>query len=139
MPRQLILTISIGLISDFITSQTLDVIPSNSSFKAVCDQIQVLLLLNKLQRSIVESILDFIIKNKGTIYFDIDQQLLIYIKSRGGVRKSRVIKAIKIDFTLLGKRKKLVISALISSLANGIDGSIVYTALRVNNWVKKNY
>lgn len=43
------------------------------------------------------------------------------------------------EFTLLNKKKELVISTLISSTTNGITRSIVYITLRVNNRAKKNY
>lgn len=43
------------------------------------------------------------------------------------------------EFILLGRKKELLISALISFAANGIGGSTVYTALKSNNRGKKNY
>lgn len=55
------------------------------------------------------------------------------------MRKSRVVKAIKMSFTLLGKRKELVISTFTRFAANSIGGSIVHIVLGVNNWAKKIY
>lgn len=43
------------------------------------------------------------------------------------------------SFALFSKRKKLIISALTSSIANGISGSIVHITLEVNNYIGKNY
>lgn len=82
---------------------------------------------------IVKRILDHVIKFKEKIFLDSKKQLLIYIRVEKGIRKSRVVKAIKIGFILLSKKKKLVVSTLTSSTANSIDGSIVYITLRVNN------
>lgn len=61
------------------------------------------------------------------MFFHIDQQKLIYIKGKREVEKSRIVKAIKIRFTLLGKKKKLIICAPTSSAANDVDGNIVHT------------
>lgn len=88
---------------------------------------------------IVGNILDYIVKNKERIYLDLDQQLLIYIKSKEEVGKNKVVKTIEIGFILLGRRKKLIISALTGFITNGINKSMVYTALKVNNWMGKNY
>lgn len=61
--------------------------------------------------------------------------MLKYIKDKGGVGKNRVVKAIKIEFAPLRRRKKLVISMPTSLLANNISENIVYITLRVNNRV----
>lgn len=87
----------------------------------------------------IEGILDHVIKNKGKIYLYLDQQLLIYIKSKEEVGKNRIIKAIKISFILLSRKNKLVISMPTSSTANGIGGNIIHIILKVNNWIGKNY
>lgn len=73
------------------------------------------------------------------MYLHIDQQILIYIKDEGIIGKNRVVKAIKIGFTLLENWKKLMIFALTDFIANEIGGSIVYTILKVSNRAKKNY
>ncbi len=88
---------------------------------------------------IVNGILDHAIKFKEKMFFDSRKQLLIYIKREGRVRKSRVIKDIKMGFILLRRRKELVISVPTGSVVNGISGNIVHTVLDVNHWVGKNY
>lgn len=65
--------------------------------------------------------------------------MLIYIKDEWGVGKSRVIKAIEMGFTLLSRRKELVISTPTSFAANRIGGSTVHTTLGVSNKARKNY
>lgn len=73
------------------------------------------------------------------MYFSIDQQMLIYIRDKIRIRKSRVIKAIEIWFTLFGKMKELSIFAFTGYAINEISESIVYTTLRVSNKAKKNH
>ncbi len=87
---------------------------------------------------IVEGILDHAIKFKGKIFLDSREQILIYIRVEGRVGKSRVMKVIEMGFILLSRRKELVISAPTGSAANGIVGSIVHTALGVDNRAGKN-
>lgn len=110
---------------------TLDTLPPDSIYRAICDHTHLLLLLNQLQRLIVEGILDHTIKFKRKMFLDSGEQLLIYIKGEGRVGKSRVVKVIKIGFILLSRRKELVISAPTSFVVNDIGRSIVYTALGI--------
>lgn len=63
---------------------------------------------------------------------------MIYVRDERKIDKKRVIKAKKIGFALHNKRKKLVVSMLISFIVNGIDRSIVYITLAMNNQVGKN-
>lgn len=73
------------------------------------------------------------------MFLDLDQQLLVYIRGEEGIRKSRVINIIRIDYFLYSKRKEFVISVSTSSTANGIGKNTVHTIFRVNNRVGKNY
>lgn len=81
---------------------------------------------------IVKEILDYTIRNKEKMYLKLNQQLLIYIRGKSEVEKSRVVKAIKIGFVLLGKRNELVIFMPTSFAINEISKSIVYTTIKVN-------
>lgn len=81
---------------------------------------------------IVKEILDHAIRNKEKIYYESNQQLLIYIRDKDRVKKSKIVKAIEIGIVLLERRNELVISALTSSTVNGIDGSTVHIAIEVN-------
>lgn len=65
--------------------------------------------------------------------------MLIYIKGERRVGKNRIVKPIEMRFILLGKRKKLLISAPTDSTANKISGNTVHTALEVSNRARKNY
>lgn len=86
---------------------------------------------------IVREILDYAIWNKGKMYLEPNQQLLIYVKGKDGVRKSRVMKAIEIGFALLERKNELGISALTSSAKNENSGSTVDTAIGINTRMGK--
>lgn len=83
--------------------------------------------------------MDHNIKNKGKMFLNLDQQLLVYIRIEKGIAKSRVVNAIWPDFFLLGNRKELVISTPIGFAVNSICGSIMHTALGIINKIEKNY
>lgn len=70
---------------------------NNSDSKLVYDHIYLLLLLTQLKNFIIKGILDYAIKYKRKKYFDFKQQLLIYIRSKKEIKKSKVVKAIKIS------------------------------------------
>lgn len=88
---------------------------------------------------IVKVILNYTIRNKGKIYLELNQQLLINVRGKDGIGKSEVVKTIKMGFILLSRKNELVISAPIDSVANGIGGYIVHIAIEVNIWIEKNY
>ena len=111
----------------------------NADCKTVCDHIYDRLPLNNLQRLVVEEIINHIIKNKSRMHLDIEKQLLLYMQEKGGVGKSRVVKALEMGFAFLDRRKKLVISAPTRCAAEGIRGSTMYTALEVNTCRGRNF
>lgn len=82
---------------------------------------------------IVKNILNHAIKNKRKIYFDINQQLLIYIKDERRIRKSGIIKTIEMGFIFLSKRNKLVIFVPTSSITSSINKSMIHTTPEINN------
>lgn len=82
--------------------------------------------------------MDYSIKNEEKIYFYINQKISSYIKSERKVRKIRVIKAIKIKFTLFNIEKKLVIYIFTGFIRNKIDKNTVYSTLRIDNKSRKN-
>ncbi len=67
------------------------------------------------------------------MFLDSGEQLLIYIRGKRRVRKSKVVKAIVINFILFCKRKKLVISMPTGSVANGIDRNTMHIVLNIDN------
>lgn len=73
------------------------------------------------------------------MYLQPNQQLLIYIKGKDRVRKSRVIKAMEMGFALLERKNELGISAPTSSATNENSGSTVDIAIGVNTRVEKTH
>lgn len=71
-------------------------------------------------------------KKKRKKQFELNQQLLIYIKRESGIGENKVVKAIKIGFTLLNKRNKLVVSIFIGFIVNKIGQNTIYIDIRVN-------
>lgn len=65
--------INTSLIFESVTSYFLDVLLPNNNSKIVYNCIHLLLLLKQLQYLIVEDILDYAIKTKEKIYFDLNQ------------------------------------------------------------------
>lgn len=72
------------------------------------------------------------------MYLKANQQLLIYIRDKSEVEKSRIVKAIE-SFALLKRKNELVISTLTSSAANEIGGCTVYITIEMNTWVRKTH
>lgn len=70
--EELIPTISQSHFAKSESSHILEVLPSNSNFKATCNLIYLILLLNQLQYFIVKGILDHTIKNKEKMFLDFD-------------------------------------------------------------------
>lgn len=65
--------------------------------------------------------------------------MLLYIQRERKVRKSWVVKVLKIEFVFFNKYKKLVNSTLTEYIAENIRGNIMHIALRVNIDYDKNY
>ncbi len=74
---------------------------SNSYYRTVCNHIYEILSFNKLQRLVVEEIIDYVIKNKRKMQLNTDAQLLLYLCRERGVGKSHIVKTLEIGFTLL--------------------------------------
>lgn len=131
--------LTIKFILRFEVSHPLDILPFDSDFKIVCNYIHVLVPLNQLQCLIFKKILDHVIRNKKKMYLESNYQLLIYIRGKSGARKSRAVKVIEMVIVLLKKKKDLGISTPTIFVVNGIGGSMVHIAIRVNTWVRKTH
>lgn len=69
--------------------------------------------------------------NKGNQYYHKSEQLLLYIRVKKGVEKSRFVKAIYLGFGFLKKQKELLIVAPISAATANIGGAIIHRALSI--------
>lgn len=111
----------------------------HSNSKIVYDHIYLLLYFNQLQCLIVKHIMNHIIKIKEKMYLDSGQKMLIYIRGKSGIGKSRVIKAFEIGFALLSRRRELGISTLTGLTTKVIGGSKVHTVISITSWGGKNH
>lgn len=109
-------------------------IGDNFQAVTICNIIHTILLLNKLQHLIVEQVFQTIIDSKGKQCINKDSQMLLYVRGEGGVGKSRVIKIIKIRFSLLYQKPELVITALTGAAATNIGGATIHAALDINDY-----
>lgn len=89
-------------IEDQVFSSLEPLIPESIS-KLICKYIHNVLSPNKLQYLVIEGILDHIIGNKSKMQMAIEDQLLLYMRDKDGISKSRVIQALKIEFTFLDR------------------------------------
>lgn len=96
------------------------------------DHIHVVLLLNTLQRLVIEEIFDHIIQNKDRLYITREDQLLLYVRGERGIGKNCVIYGLEMGFTLLNRRNELIISALIGCAVEDREGSMVHTVLSIS-------
>lgn len=65
--------------------------------------------------------------------------MLLYVQEEGEVRKSRVIKALEMEFAFVDKCKELIISAPAGCAAKNNGSSTVHTAFEVNTCRGRNY
>ena len=131
------------LLSDIgVRNQDLPVLEfllSKKNCKVVCNHINAILPLNYLQCLIVEGILDFVITKKGQVQVAIEDQLLLYIRDKSGVRKSRDVQALELGFIFLGRQAELVIFVPMGCAADGIGGNTIHTTLKINTRAEKSF
>jgi hypothetical protein len=60
------------------------------------------------------------------------EQILLYIRGKGRVSKSQVIKGIKAGIDLIYCKHKVILIALIGAIANQIGGNTYYTSLGIS-------
>lgn len=60
-----------------------------------------------MKRLTVKRVLDHVIKYKSRIFLDLDQQLLVYLRDKKNVKKSKIVNVIQRGYFLLSRRKKL--------------------------------
>lgn len=80
----------------------------------------------------MEGIFDHIIRNKDRLCVTRENQLLLYVKGEGGVRKSRIIYTLKMGFNFLNKRNELMILALTKCATEGMGGSTMHITLSIS-------
>ncbi len=64
-------------------------------------------------------------------------QLLLYVRRKGGVRKNRIVKTIYLGFSFLKRRKVLFIAVPIRAVTANIGGTTIYGTLSINDYIQK--
>lgn len=101
-----------------------------------CDIIQDRLFLNYLQRIVMEKALNYTIVNKRRQCQDKSDQFLLYIRKKGGVGKSRVIKAIYLRFNFLKRQSELLIIAPTNAAMANIRDATIHKTLSIDKRVQ---
>ncbi len=91
----------IEMSEEYLTKVESSRLGDNPQAIILCDLIQNWFPLNHLQRVVIEEVLNHPICNKGNKCLLKSDQLLLYVRGEGGVRKSRIIKAIHLGFSFL--------------------------------------
>ena len=111
-------------------------IGDNPQACVLCDIIKTRLSLNYLQRMVVEETLHHAITVRGNQCSDRSQQLLLYVRGEGGVGKSRVVKALHMEFMFLERQPELLLAAPTDAAAANISGATVHGALSIDDWMR---
>ncbi len=91
----------IEMSEELLTKVKYNCLSENIEVIILYDIIQDRFPLHHLQRVVVKKVLNHAILNKGNQCYHRSKQLLLYVRGEGGVRKSRVIKAIHLGFSFL--------------------------------------
>ncbi len=90
-----------------------------------------------MQKIVVKEVLNHVICNKENQYHLRSDQLLLYVRKKGRVRKSKIVKAIHLGFSFLKRQKELLIAALIRAAIANISGATIHKALSINDRIEK--
>lgn len=90
-----------------------------------------MLPINEIQRLIVENVF-YNLRNIPNFNCDrIEDQLLLYIRGKGGIGKSRVVYAIELECIFLSRDSDLLITTPIGAATDNISGSTILTSLAI--------
>ena len=67
------------------------------------------------------------------MFHDLNKQLLLYVRGKSVVKKSRVVNTIKMGFILLSRGHELVLFVETGSTANDVGKSIIHTTIGVSS------
>ncbi len=101
------------------------------------DIIQDRLLLNYLQRLVIEKVLNYAIRNEKNQCHLRNDQLLLYVRGERRVGKSRIVKSIYLGFSFLKRQKALLIAALTRAATANIGGATIHGALSIDDCIQK--
>ncbi len=90
-----------------------------------------------MQRVVVKEVLNYAICNEGNQCHLRSDQLLLYVREEGGVRKSRIVKAIYLEFSFLKRQKELLIVTPIRAAAANIGDATIHGTLSIDDCFQK--
>ena len=90
-----------------------------------------------MQKVVVEKVLNHAILNEKNQYNHRSEQFLLYVKGKGGIRKSRIVKAIHLRFSFLKKQKELLIIILTTAATANIGGITIYEVQNIEDYIQK--
>ena len=109
-----------------------NIFPANADCKTVANHICAVLPLNTLQRLVMEGVFNHVIPIKEKLCVTREDELLLYIKEEKGLRKSCMIYAQEMGFTLLDKRNEIMLAIPTKCTAEGIKRNTVDTGLSIS-------
>ena len=133
------ITGKIKLSKEHLTKIKSSHLSNNPQTIILCDIIQDRLPLNHLQRIVIEKVLTQAIFNKENQCYHRSHQLLLYIKRKRRVGKSKIVKAIHLRFSFLTRQKELLIATLTRATAANIGVATIHGALNINDHIQKQY
>ncbi len=90
-----------------------------------------------MQRVVVKEVLNHAIRNEENQCHLRSDQLLLYVRGKGGVGKSRIVEAIHLGFSFLKRRKELLIAAPTEAATANIGGATIHGVLSIDNHIQK--
>lgn len=66
-----------------------------------------------------------------------NNQLLLYVRGKKGVEKSRIVNSIHLGFTFLKRQKELLIAALTGATTANNGNTTIYESLSINDCIQK--
>ncbi len=127
----------IEMSEEYLTKVESSYLSDNPQAIILYDIIQDQLPLNHLQRVVVEEVLNHAICNEENQCHLRSDQLLLYVRGKGGVGKNRIVKAIYLGFSFLKRRKELLIAASTRAITANISGATIHRTLSIDDYIQK--
>lgn len=109
----------------------LKILPLNNNNKMMTNHIHNVLFLKSMQKSIVENIMNYIIRLNENFCTNKNEQVLLYICEKHSVGK-KIVNILKLEFDLLAKQKKFIIVIFIEYAAKNFENNIMHTTLNID-------
>jgi hypothetical protein len=90
----------------------------------ITDVITKAIPLNAKQKWSVSMLFYHVLRCQGKTTINLEDQFFLYVGSKSGVGKSRVIEAVRLGLRLLQRDKEAIVLAPTGNAASGVEGSI---------------